>query len=96
MLAPNRRRAAAQHIALHQDLQQTAAYLMTTMSTSSKRLGTPGMVQPCTRLTCRSNSFLSCTLRLCVLVLCWESGVNSVPFMHTCTAQHVHLSSAQM
>ena len=61
-------------------------YLMTTMSMSLKRLGTPGMFQPCTRLICRSNIFLSCTLRLCVLVLCSERGVNSVPFKHTCTA----------
>ena len=54
------------------------------------------MVQPCTRLTCRSNSFRSCTLRLCVLVLCWERGVNSVPFMHTCAAKRMLFSVAHM
>ena len=60
-------------------------YLMTTISMSSNRLGTPGMVQPCTRLICRSKSFLSCTFRLCVLVLCSDSGVKRVPFRQTCT-----------
>ena len=59
---------------------------MTTTSMSLKREGTPAMLNPCTRLTCRSSTFRSCTFRLCVLVLCCDSGVKSVPFRHTWTA----------
>ena len=61
----------------------TRADLMTTMFRPSWRVGSPGRLKPCTRLTCRSSCLRSCTFRLCVLVLCLVSGLNRVPFKHT-------------
>lgn len=59
------------------------ANLITTMLRSSYRMGTPGIEKPWTRLTCRSSSFLSCTFKLCELVLLIVRGVKSVPFKQT-------------
>ena len=59
------------------------SHLMTTMSMLSWRVGSPGTVKPCTRLTCRSSCLRSCTLRLCVLVLYLVRGVKRVPFKQT-------------
>ncbi len=56
---------------------------MTTMSRLSWRVLVLGMEKPCTRFTCRSSCFRSCTFSDCVLVLSLFSGVNSVPFRHT-------------
>ena len=52
---------------------------MTTMSRPLHREGTPGVLKPCTRLTCRSRALRRATLRDCVDVLEAVSGVKSVP-----------------
>ena len=60
-----------------------SAHRMTTMSRLSWRVLVLGMEKPCTRFTCRSSCFRSCTFSDCVLVLSLFSGVNRVPFRHT-------------